>query len=98
MRFGAGVLPSWKTTSSCLPITPEAYMSMLTLLLPDSVTTDEARLLLAIKLFEVGKVSCGKAAEIAGKHKRDFMDILGAMSIPIANYPAEEVARDFENA
>ena len=73
-------------------------MSTLTLPLPDSVTTDEARLLLAIKLFEVGKVSCGKAAEIAGKSKREFIMILGEHKISIFNYPPEEIERDIKNA
>ena len=73
-------------------------MSVLTMPLPADVTEDEAKLLLAIKLFEVGKVSCGKAAELAGVPKREFMKILGEHRISIWNYPPEEIERDFKNA
>ncbi|MBI2191705.1 MAG: UPF0175 family protein [Planctomycetes bacterium] len=34
--------------------------------IPPSVTRDEAKLYLAMKLFEVGRLSCGQAAELAG--------------------------------
>ena len=73
-------------------------MSNVTLALPDAITESEARLLLAIKLFEVGRLSCGKAAEVAGVSKRSFMEILGQHRIPVFNSSAEELANDVANA
>jgi predicted HTH domain antitoxin len=34
--------------------------------LPDTTTKDEAKLLLALKMYEVGKISLGQAAKMAG--------------------------------
>ncbi len=73
-------------------------MTMVTLPLPDSVSQDEARLLLALKLFETGRLSCGQAAELAGQSKRAFMELLGRHGIPVFNSAANEVARDLHNA
>lgn len=73
-------------------------MPSLTIELPDSVSESEAKLLLAIKLYEEGRISCGKAAEMAGYSKRTFMELLGKRGIPVINYPAEDLEQDLENA
>ena len=52
---------------------------------------DELRLLLAIKLFEVGRVSVGKAAEVAGLPKLRFMDELGRLKIPVINLSDDQI-------
>ncbi len=46
----------------------------------------ELRLLLAVKLFEVGRVSLGQAAVVAGRGKIEFMDELGRLHIPMIDY------------
>lgn len=63
----------------------------MTIELPSTLSQDEARLLLGMKLFEVGKVSVGQAAKIAGFSKRAFLDILARQQIPVFNYPAEDL-------
>ena len=73
-------------------------MTNATFPLPDTVSEDEARLLLALKLFETGRVSCGQAAELAGYSKRAFMEVLGRQRVPVFNYAADEVTRDLVNA
>ena len=65
--------------------------SPLTIELPPTLSQDEARLLLGVKLFEVGKVSVGQAAKIAGFSKRAFLDILARQKIPVFNYTAEDL-------
>ena len=50
--------------------------------LPFSLSEDEAKLLLAVKLYEVGKISLGQAAKLAGFSKRAFMEVLGRVSRP----------------
>jgi predicted HTH domain antitoxin len=62
--------------------------------LPINVTVDEAQLLLAIKLFEVGKVTLGQAAKIAGFSKRAFMEMLGRYGVPVFNYSAEDLRQE----
>jgi predicted HTH domain antitoxin len=54
--------------------------------LPTNLSKDEAQLLLAMKLFEVGKVSLGQAAKLAGFSKRAFIEVLGHHHIPVVNY------------
>lgn len=73
-------------------------MAAVTFPVPDSVSESEARLLLAVKLFETGRVSCGQAAELAGYSKRAFMEFLGRHQIPVFNGAADEVAHDLASA
>jgi predicted HTH domain antitoxin len=69
-------------------------MSQLTVELPPHISTDEARLLLAVKLFETGKLSLGKAAKLAGYSKPTFIELLGKMEIPVIDYPSEELEQE----
>jgi predicted HTH domain antitoxin len=62
--------------------------------LPDALSQDEARLLLAAKLFELSKVTLGQGARIAGRSKREFMEALGRYKVPVFNYPAEELREE----
>lgn len=62
--------------------------------LPITLSEDEVKLLLAIKLFEVGKVSLGQAAKLAGFTKRAFIDVLGHYGVPVINYPPEDLDRE----
>jgi len=55
---------------------------------------DEAQLLLAVKLFETGKLSIGQAAKLAGYSKRTFIELLSKMGIPVINYPDEDLERE----
>ena len=72
-------------------------MSTANIHLPDTVSEAEARLLLAVKLFEAGRISCGQAAEVAGYSKRAFMELLGRQQVPVFNSAADELARDVAN-
>jgi predicted HTH domain antitoxin len=73
-------------------------MSELTVALPDSISEAEAKVCLAAKLFEVGRLSCGQAAELAGYSKRTFIELLGKQGIAVVNYPAEELTDDLDHA
>jgi predicted HTH domain antitoxin len=69
-------------------------MNELKVELPANVSLDEAQLLLAVKLFETGKLSIGQAAKLAGYSKRTFIELLGKMGVPVINYPAEDLERE----
>ncbi len=73
-------------------------MAAVTIPVPDSVSESEVRLLLALNLFETGRLSCGQATELAGYSKRAFTGLLGTQRTPVFNYAADEVARDVANA
>jgi predicted HTH domain antitoxin len=62
--------------------------------LPDTTTKDEAKLLLALKMYEVGKISLGQAARIAGYSKRAFLEILDHYKIPVFNYSADDLREE----
>ncbi|WP_318730964.1 UPF0175 family protein [Roseofilum sp. Guam] len=62
--------------------------------LPPGLSEDEAKVLLAIKLYEVGKVSLGKAANLAGYSKRSFIEILGKYRVPVFTYSPEELREE----
>ncbi len=62
--------------------------------LPPDLSEEEAKLLLAVKLYEVGRVSAGQAAKLAGLSKRAFLEALGRYGVPVFNYPAEELRRE----
>jgi predicted HTH domain antitoxin len=76
----------------------ESYYDYLNDSLPDSISSAEAQLLLAMKLFELGRLSCGKAAEVAGYSKRTFMELLGKNNIPVFDYPPNDLERELQNA
>lgn len=62
--------------------------------LPSTLTTDEAKMLLAVKLYEVGKISLGQAAKMAGFSKRAFLEILDRYKVPVFNYSAEDLREE----
>jgi predicted HTH domain antitoxin len=66
--------------------------------LPDSITEVEAKFYLALKLYEVGRLSCGEAAELAGYSKRTFLELIGKSGASAFDYPADEFASDRKNA
>ena len=64
--------------------------------LPLGISEEEAKLFLAIKLYELGKVSLGKAAEISGFSKVAFLEILGRYQVPVFAYSPEELRQEVE--
>ena len=73
-------------------------MSQVTVSLPDSVDEAEARFQLAVRLFQVGRLSCGQAADMAGYSKRTFIEMLGQQGVPVLDHPAEELKDDLLHA
>lgn len=59
---------------------------------------EEARLMLAAKLYEMGDLSTGAAAEFAGVPKPTFLTKMSEYGIETFDYPAEELERDVNNA
>src|SRR2546423_4030880 len=69
-------------------------LSAVTIELPENVAEDEARLMLALKLFETARLSLGQAAKMAGYSKATFMEIAGKHGVPVYAYSAEELRRE----
>jgi len=50
----------------------------------------EARFLLAAKLYELGRLSSGEAARLAGKDRVEFLFALAQIGVPMSNLRAED--------
>ena len=54
------------------------------------------RLMAALKMFELGKVSSGKAAELAGMSRVEFLETCGRYHVSVFNYPPEEIEKELQ--
>jgi len=72
----------------------------LTINIPDSLDVEnkELAMLIATRLYEMGKLSLGQSAELAGLTKRTFAELLGSYNVSIFNFPASDLAKDVANA
>ena len=58
----------------------------------------EFRLVLAAKLYELGRLSLGQAAELAGRSKADFMFELAPLGVSIFNYDTEGLKHEIHGS
>lgn len=58
----------------------------------------EMQLLLAVKLFEMGKLTSGKAAELAGVSRVLFLHLLERYGVAAINFDAAEAEYEVEAA
>ncbi len=60
------------------------------------------RLIAALNIFELGKISSGKAAELAGMSRTEFLEACGRYRVSIFNYPDDQAEtenkKDLETA
>jgi predicted HTH domain antitoxin len=57
----------------------------------------EAKFLLALKLFELGRISSGKAAEMCEMNRVNFLLSMGRLGIAVADLDEEELEREFRD-
>ena len=64
--------------------------------LPSSVhlTEGELKMILAAKLFDLGELSSGQAAKMAGITRREFLESVGKYGVSIFQYDADELEED----
>ena len=58
----------------------------------------EARLLLLAKLFELGRVSSGRAAEVCGMTRVEFLLSMGKLGVSLAQLDSDELKRELADA
>lgn len=58
---------------------------------PQALET-ELRFLLAVKLFEIRRLSLGKAATFCNMNKPQFMYELGRLQVPVINLDDDQIA------
>ncbi|HDQ00196.1 MAG TPA: UPF0175 family protein [bacterium] len=54
------------------------------------------RLMAALKMFELGKISSGKAAEFAGISRVEFFEACNRYRVSIFNYPDDEIEAELK--
>lgn len=59
---------------------------------------EEIRFLAAAKFYELGRLSSGRAAELAGLDRLTFLTRLAAIGVPAINLRDEEVAAELDAA
>lgn len=82
------------TTDFDLPKRRKTMINQVSIELPSNISSDEAKLFLATKLYEVGKLSLGKAAQLSGYSKSAFIEILSQMGIPVIDYSPDDLERE----
>ena len=64
--------------------------------LTDDQIAKEIRMLAAVKLYEIGEVSSGRAAELAGIPRLVFLERLGKYKVSPFQITPEELRREVE--
>jgi len=54
-------------------------------------------LMAGLKMFELGKLSSGKAAELAGRLRVEFFEACGKYHVSIFNYSPQQVENEIDN-
>lgn len=67
-----------------------------TLKMSDSEFVDELQFLAAAKLFELGRLTSGRAARLAGMERVEFIQRLGQIGVPAINLRDEEIEAEIE--
>ena len=57
----------------------------------------EMRIAAAVKWYELGEMSQGKAAEVAGLPRSDFIKALSRYQVPFLQYTSSELAEEMGN-
>ena len=57
----------------------------------------EAKFMLALKLFEVGRLSSGKAGSLCGMGRVEFLLAAGRAGVPVAALDAEDLKAEFSS-
>ena len=60
--------------------------------------SNEAKFLLAAKLYELGRLSSGEAARLAGKQRVEFLFALKNLGLPISNLREGDLAAELNFA
>ena len=55
----------------------------------------DAKFFVALKLFELGRISSGRAAEICSLSRVEFILLASRWGVPVADLDAEELSREF---
>jgi predicted HTH domain antitoxin len=75
---------------------PEGFPQLLEM--SDQEFVEEIRFLAAAKLYELGRLSSGKAAQLAGMSRVLFLQQLSQIGVPAINLRDEEIEAEIQAA
>lgn len=64
--------------------------------LPQEEAEERVRQLFVVSLYQEGRISAGKAAEMLGVHRYDFVALLSRFGFSYFDYTPEELADEFQ--
>jgi predicted HTH domain antitoxin len=75
-------------------------MKTIHLNIPESLDINdrEAKMLLASRLYERGKLTLGQGADMVGLSKSTFMELLSEYDVSLINHNISDLDTDIENA
>ena len=76
----------------------QLYLSLSAFGLTKEKIANESRKLLALKYFKEKVLSLGRAAELSGLSKWDFIEYVSENDVPVVDYDQDEITREFETA
>ena len=74
-------------------------MRTVTLKLPDNIDLNEKEIsiMLAAKLYDLGKMSLGQAANLVDLNKEEFINELGKYNVTVFGETLEELEQELKN-
>ena len=68
--------------------------------IPEDLGLDEneVRIATIVKLYELGKISSGRASKLLGISRIEFLDLLGKYKVQIYPNSEEDILEDLKNA
>ncbi len=87
-----------KTVQAVIDISEDLYLSLSCFGVTKEKIVSESRKFLALKYFQEKLLSAGKAAELSGLSKQDFIEYLSVNNVPVIDYDDDEMNREFETA
>ncbi len=76
----------------------ELYLSLSASGLTKERIASESRKLLALKYFKEKVLSLGRAAELSGLSKWDFIEYISENDVPVVDYDQDEISREIKTA
>ena len=87
-----------KNIQAIIELPEQLYLSLSALGLTKEKIVKESRKLLALKYYKNKALSLGKAAELSGMSKWDFIEYLSENNVAVIDYDEEEIKKEFNMA
>jgi predicted HTH domain antitoxin len=84
------------TEAAVLNVSEDLYLALYSFGLTKERIVSESQKLLAKKYFQEKLLSLGKATELSGLSKWDFIEYLSENGVPVVDYDDVEIDREFQ--